>query len=361
MGTVNAPLLSAAEDVIWLRAGEALALAARREAGALAQRLGMSAERTAEVEIAATEAATNLLRHADDGSLILRVSRAADGAALEILALDTGPGIPDVDAALRDGHSQGGTLGIGLGAIARLSDDFDVHSLHGRGTLVLARFWAPGSAGGAGGEVERAAVRHVAGLTRPISGETVCGDAWSARVELAGTAGPPDRVGRVTAMMCDGLGHGPLAARASERARQVFQGTTRTALRDVLQEIHLGLRGTRGAAVCVVSADLDARRVEVCGVGNISAFVVDGGRRTALVSLPGIVGSHLPSLRVFDAALPPGATVVLHSDGLKDRWTPDEFPGLFARQPVMIAGQVLGQAGVRRDDAGIVVITTPTS
>ncbi len=360
---MNAPLLSAAEDVVWLRAGEALAASARREAGALAHRLGLSADRIARVELAATEAATNLLRHADDGSLILRVSRAADGAALEILALDTGPGIPDVDTALRDGHSGGGTLGIGLGAISRLSDDFDVHSLDGRGTLVLARFWAPAAAGDLDGRSARAAARYVAGLTRPISGETVCGDAWAARADLAEAPGlsgerPP---GRITAMMCDGLGHGPLAARASERARQVFQNSTRTGLRDILQEIHLALRGTRGAAVCLVSADFAARRVEACGAGNVSAFVVDGQRRTALISLPGIVGSHLPSLRVFDAPLPPGATVVVHSDGLQDRWAPGDFPGLFTRQPVMIAGQVLGQAGVRRDDAGIVVITTPAS
>ncbi|MFJ6698042.1 ATP-binding SpoIIE family protein phosphatase [Streptomyces sp. NPDC091272] len=352
---MNATLLSAAEDVVWLRAGEALAMAARREAGTLALRLGMTNVRVAQVELAATEVATNLMRHADDGALILRVSRAADGAALELLSLDSGPGIPDVETALRDGHSQGGTLGIGLGAVARLSDEFDVHSLADRGTLVLARFWAPGSGDDRG--AARTTARHVGGLTRPISGESVCGDAWAARAEPSETGG----TGRVMAMMCDGLGHGPLAARASERARQVFQETSRTTLTDIVREIHEALRGTRGAALCVVSADFRTHRVEACGVGNISAFAVDGHRRGALLSLPGIVGSHLPHLRTFDAPLPPGSTVVLHSDGLKDRWMPAEFPGLFSRQPVMIAGQILGQAGVRRDDAGIVVITTPGS
>ncbi len=82
-----------------------------------------------EIELAVTEAATNLQKHAQDGALALRVTTLRDRAALELLSLDSGPGMADVGSALRDGVSGSGTLGVGMGAIARFADVFDVHSL----------------------------------------------------------------------------------------------------------------------------------------------------------------------------------------------------------------------------------------
>ncbi|WP_445398372.1 ATP-binding SpoIIE family protein phosphatase [Streptomyces sp. LE64] len=340
-----------AESVVWLRAGGALAATARREAAELARRVNMGPSRIAEIELAVTEAATNLLRHADDGALALRVISFGGRAAVEFLSLDHGPGIPDLGSALRDGVSSTDTLGIGLGALARLADTFDIHSVPGRGTTVLARFRAPDSPTTAD-RVAYDTMTHVAGLTRPISGEAVCGDTWSARFDEAHDGGP----GTLTVMMCDGLGHGPLAARVSERARLAFRETTRHTPADVLRELHRDLRGTRGAAVAVAAVDLATRRVTLCGAGNISAFVAGPDQRSALLSQPGIVGAQMPPPRLFSALLPTGSALVLHSDGLSDRWAPKDLPGLFSCQPAVIAGQILAQAGVRRDDAGIVVV-----
>jgi hypothetical protein len=49
----------------------------------------------------------------------------------------------------------------------------------------------------------------------------------------------------------------------------------------------------------------------------------------------------------------------MHSDGLSDRWSPADFPGLFRRSPAVICAQLLQQAGVRRDDAGILALKVP--
>ncbi|MFF9144889.1 ATP-binding SpoIIE family protein phosphatase [Streptomyces sp. NPDC055051] len=334
-----------AEDVVWMRLGAALDAVARREAARLAHRIGMSADRVAEVELAVTEAATNLQKYAKDGSLALRIVRAPARAAVELLSLDSGPGIPNLSAALADGSSSGGTLGMGLGSIARCADTFDVYSLPGTGTALLARFWSAGP-DGASGDAEPS----VAGLTRPISGETVCGDSWAARTD----EGPDGVV--VTAMMCDGLGHGPLAALAGERARAAFRTNAHRSPELVLRALHDELRGTRGAAVSVARADYARGTVEHCGVGNISACVVSGDKRHALLSVPGIVGHQMPTLRTYKVPLDRSGVLVLHSDGLSDRWSPASFPGLFGRRPALIAAQILGQAGVRRDDAGIVVV-----
>jgi hypothetical protein len=249
----------------------------------------------------------------------------------------------DVALSIADGASTSGTLGVGLGAITRLADTFDIHSVPGRGTALLARFWTPTPPPAPG-----KAVRAVGGLTRPLGGESVCGDTWAARLNADGP-------GPCTVMMCDGLGHGPLAARASERARHAFRASRHEGPREILEDIHTALKGTRGAAVSVARLDPDRGRVEYCGAGNISGFVVDSTRQP-LVSLPGIVGHQLPLLRVFEAALTPASVLVLHSDGLVDRWRFLDFPGLLTRQPTVIAAQILGDAGVRRDDAGIVVL-----
>ncbi|NEE44693.1 anti-sigma regulatory factor, partial [Streptomyces sp. SID8455] len=114
------------EDIAWFRADPEMPSAARGAAATLARRIGLEGYRASEVALAVTEAATNLQRHATDGALLLRVLRTPDRAGVEFVTVDTGPGMADVDAALADGTSTAGTLGIGLGAVARLADVFDI-------------------------------------------------------------------------------------------------------------------------------------------------------------------------------------------------------------------------------------------
>ncbi|MFI0720681.1 ATP-binding SpoIIE family protein phosphatase [Streptomyces sp. NPDC021224] len=350
MGTVNAMSPAEAGEVLWLRVDQGLASAGRREAAGLARRAGLTEGRAADLALAVTEAATNLQKHADDGALALRITAFGDGAAVEVLALDSGPGIADIGAALRDGSSTTGTLGVGLGAIQRLADEFALHTLPGRGTCLYARFTAlpPGAA-------EPVPAPRFSGLTRPIGGETQCGDTWAVRQEQDAGGAP-----HLLAMMCDGLGHGPLAARAADAARTAFRTSSATDPAALLSDIHRGLRGTRGAAVAVARVDPAARTVSLCGVGNIAACVLGVASRQPLMSVPGIVGHNFPRLQTFSAALPPGHVLVLHSDGLTSRWQPAQFPGLTSQAPAVVAAQLLWQAGTRRDDAGVVVVKVPS-
>ena len=164
-------------------------------------------------------------------------------------------------------------------------------------------------------------------------------------------------------MLCDGLGHGPLAARASEQAVSTFRSaaSATTDPQVIMGAMHRALAGTRGAAAAVAAIDLNTGRVAYCGVGNISAFVVADERRSTLLSVPGIVGHHLPRLRVFDGDLPPGASLVLHSDGLTERWSPAAMPGVFEQSSTVIAAQLMREAGVRKDDASTVVVKHPVA
>ncbi|MGV9944467.1 ATP-binding SpoIIE family protein phosphatase [Streptomyces sp. NPDC003401] len=323
---------------------------ARGAATTLARRLGLGSHRSAEVALAVTEAATNVQRHAVDGALLLRIVRAGGAAGVEFLTVDSGPGMTDVPAALADGTSTAGTLGIGLGAVSRLADHFDLHSVPGRGTVMSAQFWARDRE--ARSVVALAGATSTAGVTRPISGEQVCGDAWGVR-----TDGDDAADGHaIVVMLCDGLGHGPLAARAGEAALRAFHGARDLSPEGVLNAVHLALRGTRGGAVSVMRIEPRARRVLFCGIGNVNGYLMGEGSRRTLLPAPGIVGSHMRRLRTFEEPLPEHGALVMHSDGLTDRWDQGAMPGLLSHSPLVVAGQLLREAGVRRDDASVVVV-----
>src|SRR5271154_6759271 len=88
----------------------------RREAEALAKGLGYSPEDRGRLAIVATELATNLLKHAGHGEILLGWSENASVPCVELIALDQGPGMADVEGCLADGYSTAGSQGTGLGA-----------------------------------------------------------------------------------------------------------------------------------------------------------------------------------------------------------------------------------------------------
>ncbi|MFB9879798.1 SpoIIE family protein phosphatase [Planobispora siamensis] len=327
---------------VWVRAEDASVIGSlRHSATALAQARGFSEKEIGRMAVAVSEAASNLVKHAVEGVMLIRPHPELD-SAVEVIALDRGPGMQNVSRALRDGYSTAGTLGIGLGGIARMADGCDIHSLPGRGTVIALHFVA----------------RHapsppslVSGLTRPIGEEIVCGDAFA----VAGTGAT------TTVMLCDGLGHGEAAAHASNEAVRVFTENPGLAPAAALERIHRRLSGTRGGAVAVATVDRQSRTVTFAGLGNISGWIVHPDGRQGMVSVPGIAGSRAPSaFRQYEYALPPHSMAVLHSDGLSERWNIVSYPGLVTRPPSVLAATLLRDAGTRRDDACVVTVRAET-
>lgn len=326
---------------VWFRVEAApTASTVRRTAERLAVELGVPERRIADLSIVAAETAGNLAKHADQGVLLVRAVRTREQAGVELIALDSGPGMADLAFAMEDGHSTAGTLGIGLGAIIRQATWSDLHSVPGKGTVLAVQVWPAGPP----------PIAWAAGLTRPLTGEQVSGDNFAVRVAD----------GRHQVMMCDGLGHGGLAAAASHEAVRAFTDAPAVPPDAVLELLHRRLHHTRGAAVAVAELDPDAGLVRYAGLGNISGTVLspDGARR-GMVSLPGIAGHQRRQIRQFDYPITPDAVVVMHSDGVVDRWSPTDYPGLLTHSPLVIAATVLRDAGVRRDDAGVVVARLP--
>jgi anti-sigma regulatory factor (Ser/Thr protein kinase) len=331
-------LSPAAEDAAWIRVEEASAVAAaRRRVTALVDRLGFTAERQAQIALAVSEAASNLHKHAINGMLTVRITRTGSVASIELVCVDSGPGMADVPSSARDGYSTTGTLGIGLGAIFRLADVSDMHSLPRRGTVLTARFIGDGPLVAA----------PYSGLTRPKPGEQVCGDAyavhWGERM--------------IHVMLCDGLGHGPLAAAASYEAVLAFQQADLVGgPAELLRHVHRRLGGTRGGAVSIAAVDRSARQVRYAGLGNVAGWIVDPDGRRGMISTPGIAGHQARGFREHSYPLPADGMVVLHSDGLSERWKAADYPGLLGRHPMLMAGTLLRDAGVRNDDGCVVAI-----
>jgi serine/threonine-protein kinase RsbT len=114
---------------------------ARAEGRAMAERLGFPRPDPTLIATAISEIARNIVVHVGRGEIILKPFEDADRFGLVVVAIDQGPGIRDVEAALRDDYSGRGGLGLGMAGARRLMDDFDVASDADTGTTVTMRKW----------------------------------------------------------------------------------------------------------------------------------------------------------------------------------------------------------------------------
>jgi anti-sigma regulatory factor (Ser/Thr protein kinase) len=286
------------------------------------------------VSLVITEICTNLLKHAGGGEVFLSALSPRSGPGLEILAVDRGPGISDLQRSFTDGYSSTDTAGTGLGAITRLSTEFDVYSQPGKGTVLVARI-----------QPSHSSPTTVGAVLKPMRGEDVSGDAWA----LARPAGA------LALIVADGLGHGVMAAQASAEAIASFRRSDDYTPTTVLSKVHLSVRSTRGAAVAVAYVDSSKAKARYAGIGNISGVLIGGVKPVQMVSHNGTAGYHSPRLQEFEYPLPSPATIIMHSDGLQTSWSLDEYPGLRRRDPSLIAGVLYRDAARNRDDVCVVV------
>jgi anti-sigma regulatory factor (Ser/Thr protein kinase) len=313
--------------------------AARREAGRMADHLGLSAAEAGRLALVVTELAANLARHAaEGGEMVIGGFEDAAGTGVQVLALDRGPGMADVEACLRDGYSTAGSAGTGLGAVVRLSDGWDIHSAPGLGTAILARIAARP-------RPKSAVVLIWGGVCVPAPGETVSGDAWSLAADRRS----------IRLVVADGLGHGDLAARAATAVLEAASMTPDAPLPTVIRRMHEAAGPTRGAAAAVVEIDLGTALLRFAGIGNIAGTILGADRIRRTVSHTGTLGHALHRVQQFEYPFGPGSTLVLSSDGLVSSWGLDSYPGLLARHPALIAGVLFRDFRRGRDDTTVVV------
>jgi len=116
-------------------------VAVRQRVRALAVELGFSLVNQTKIVTAASELARNTVVHGGGGTVEIEVLVDGGRRGIRLTFRDHGPGIPDLAAALRDGFTTGGGLGLGLGGARRLCNDFDLQSTPGDGTVVRIVRW----------------------------------------------------------------------------------------------------------------------------------------------------------------------------------------------------------------------------
>lgn len=312
----------------------------RRFAAHLTKLLGFAEDRASRVAIIINEFGSNLSRHADEGRFVLQPTTANGVKTLQIFAIDSGPGIRNLDHAMTDGVTSGSTPGTGLGAIRRQADEFDIHS-DSSGTIAFAAVHATSQEA----IVDRPCF-STAVICSPIEGESVCGDSWC-----------QIRNGDVTVMMvADGLGHGPNAHKASAAAVRAFKDMDPSLpLEVMIKRIHELLRSTRGAAVSIARLNPVTKQVDSIGVGNVRMVLSELPKDKTLISHSGTVGLQYRSVVTSATSWSGDGYLVMHSDGLQTRWTLASLGIPPGRHPALVAGKLFRDQNRATDDSTVLV------
>jgi anti-sigma regulatory factor (Ser/Thr protein kinase) len=312
---------------------------ARRVALALAVRLGFNEIERGKVGIVVTELANNLVQHASGGVVLLRAIEQHPTLGIEVLALDQGQGMLDVDECLQDGFSTGSTAGNGLGAIHRLSSFLEIYSLPTKGTAILAHLWSDSKHHPSENALE------IGGVCLPKVGEPVSGDAWTCQGEAD----------RCLLLVVDGLGHGSAAANAAAAAVRAFHEQQHRSPYAIIEATHQALRSTRGAALAIAEIDFEQQSVRFAGVGNIAASLASGTEHYNFMSHNGTVGHEVRKIQEFTHPWYANGLLIMHSDGLGTQWKLDRYPGLSHKHPSLIAGVLYRDFHRERDDVTVLV------
>ena len=301
---------------------------------------GFSAKKLSELDIIVAEMTSNLLKHAEKGELLMCVTGEKGREYLELICLDSGPGMPDPARMMLDGVSTTSTSGNGLGSIKRLSDYFEIYSLPGWGTILLCRIYKNSDVPL---KKQQLIVRSLI-VAKP--GQIVSGDGgiYTQTPEF------------FKLLVADGLGHGEEAHNAIIEARQAFMLCYDNDPVEIIRFIHQMIKKTRGAVGTVVVYDFKRKIWKIAGVGNISTGMSHYQGVRNLMSYNGIIGHNIPNTMTSqEISSDDFPQVTLCSDGLKTRWDITRYPGIGKYDLSFLAAALYKDYGRRTDDMSVVV------
>lgn len=317
----------------------------RAKLAVIAQRLGIPELKTENILLVASELVSNNIKYAGGRGMIQVWQQ--PGPVLDLVSLDFGPGIPDLELAEQDGYSTTNTLGKGIGSVRRLSDELYIYTQllnpvqqkKWSGTVFLARFF-PGNC------KNRQPIHgfRVGVYSRAMSDSRYNGD----RIYLH-QGGK-----KLYWLHLDGLGHGEHAQEATDSlASHLAQGHSPKA---VLEAVDRQLEGTRGAVAIAGEIDIAQHEMHMAGVGDMHAHVYDKNHVDSVPFAPGVLGREHRTLSVFQAGFDKQRLVITASDGIRRNWDNTTFAGLFNKHPQLIAytmGNIMGRVS---DDQSLCVL-----
>ncbi|WP_246074221.1 SpoIIE family protein phosphatase [Flavobacterium daemonense] len=308
----------------------------------MALQLGFKPHRAAETDIIVAELTSNLIKYANGGELLYRANHNGSFNEIEIYCLDKGIGIDNIAKIMNDGYSTSSTLGHGIGAIKRLSNDFQIYSMRGWGTVQYVKICDkadhPISASSTGLDFSAISVNY--------PGERLCGDGYHIKHSKKG----------FQIFVGDGLGHGANAHEAVGQAIRAFKQCTESHPVAMLRYVHDYVKKSRGLVATIASVDYETQSWNICGIGNINTRIYSGLDNKTYTPYNGIIGHNIP--RTINSTVVPyqkHQVIVMHSDGLRTRWNLSELNSIIKQSPGIIASALYKDNVRGTDDATILV------
>lgn len=315
---------------------------AKKEIHALTEENGFNREQIGEIDIIVAEITSNLIKHANGGELLVRMIEDHIGKGIELICIDNGRGIHDPVRMMEDGTSTTNTLGHGLGSMKRLSDTFQIYSQKDWGTILLSRKYTKEP------KPFKTRTRIETGIVIvPKPGETDCGDGYCFK---------PDKNG-ITILVADGLGHGPEAKLAVDKAKDAFNDCNETTPAEIIRYMHPLVKKTRGLVATVANYSFHAKKWLVCGVGNINTRAYSPMQSKNYICYNGIVGMTIPNtMKNQEIEAEHGQILIMCSDGIKSRWDPQKYPGIHKYDTSIFAAAIYKDHARQTDDMSVIII-----
>lgn len=305
--------------------------------------LHFSGKQVAEIDIILSEITSNLIKHAQRGELLYKISSNEKTSTFDVICIDNGPGMQDSLSMMKDGVSTTGTLGQGLGALKRLSTLFHLYSIPGWGTVLYSSLSSHNPALPHDKARMDLDVKAVC-ISKPP--EVVCGDGCRVRQINNG----------VQILFADGLGHGPHAKEAVDKAGDFFLSCDDIEPVAIIRQMHDVVRNTRGLVLSLASFERDTREWKICGVGNILTKFHSGITNKIYFPYNGAVGLTIPnSMKASTFPIEKNQHLIMCSDGIKTRWELTKYPAILRNHSLILAAALYKDFSRGTDDASVLV------
>jgi len=313
----------------------------KKEIHALVAAAEFSEVKAGEVDIVVAEMASNLIKHAGGGEILVQVSVEKGKEMVELISIDNGPGIADPNKMIQDGISTANTLGHGLGSMKRLSDTFELFTMPDWGTIILSRIYKTKPV-----QQGKPPLFDVRSLVVAKPGEQVSGDG----------AAYIARPNSLRVFLGDGLGHGVDAHDAVEKAAALFERSKDEWPIDILRSMHAEVKKTRGLVGTVATYFFKEKKWYICGVGNIATRMQGSLLSKNCMSYNGIIGMNIPnSMKELEVEHMRGQLLIMCSDGIRTRWELQKYTGITRFDLSVIAAVIYKDFSRKTDDMSVII------
>lgn len=330
--------------------------------------IGASAVDKSLIATIVSELASNIIKYATSGTIELRSYEWPGTVEIEILAVDNGPGIVNLNLAMQEHFSSSGTLGLGLSGVQRIADDFKMHSTVDHGTHALAikkikvdaklQVLSLTTAYYSSTSERLIAFRNteciepsptikfeIGQRIRAYPGQIVSGDQVLAL---------PLEEGYLLAII-DATGHGPEAQKIALMLITALNKIASRNLSELMGKLYELSRGTIGASLGLAFFDTHQHTVHYAGIGNTS-LVIFNDKKWRGVSRDGILGQRLPSFIEQSTTFNPGDMAIMFTDGVSESLANNEALKLRHQDANTIAYRLVDTLGKTHDDASCIVL-----